>query len=179
MKGENPMASAAQAAKHIDLSERRFREMLDQDIFKRRPRGDYNLDVIRIAYIRNLRAAAEGRADGSANLTDQRTRLTKATADRAERRAALDAGKLVDIDDMVKLQSIENSVVRERLLSASGELQGSIGVENAEIVDSKLCEILTELSDANSIKRRAAYRKAGLIDLHNEAIAANKDNDNA
>jgi terminase small subunit / prophage DNA-packing protein len=173
------MASAAQAAQHIDLSERRFREMLDQGIFKRRPRGDYDLDVVRVAYIRKLRAAAEGRADGSANLTDQRTRLAKATANRAERKDQVDAGRLVDIDAVATLVGIDQSVVRERMLSMSGELQGELGAEGAAVVDGKAREILLELSDPDSLVRRAAYATAGLADLHTEAITKGKEDNNA
>jgi hypothetical protein len=71
------MATVAQCAKHIDLKERRFREMIDQGIFKRRPRGDYDIDAITIIYVRRLRAEAAGRADNSATLTEQARDLRK------------------------------------------------------------------------------------------------------
>jgi hypothetical protein len=115
-------------------------------------------------------ADAEGRS-GGLDLTDERATYTREIAARERRKNAEAEGRLVDVEGMVQLQSIENSIVRERLLSAPGELQGSIGVEHAEIVDAKLREILSELSDADSIARRAAYHKAGLGDLHAEAIA--------
>ena len=171
------MASAAQCAKHIDLSERRFREMLDQEIFKRATRDAYNLDVIRITYIRHLRVVAEGRADSSAGLTEARTRHERAKANVAERKDAADAGKLVDVDKLVMLHNVERSVVREKLLSLSGELQGDLGAEGAALVDSKCREALLELSDANSLMRRAARVAAGLGDVHDAAVAARKKDD--
>jgi phage terminase Nu1 subunit (DNA packaging protein) len=118
-----------------------------------------------------IRADERGKSAGL-DLTDERAKFTQEQTARERRKNKEAEGKLVDIDSMVQLQRIENSVVRERLLSAPGELQGSIGFEHAEIVDEKLREILLELSDTNSIKRRAAYHKAGLPDLHVEAIAA-------
>jgi len=173
------MASAAQCAKHIDLSERRFREMLDQGIFKRAARGDYSLDTVRIAYIRKLRAAAEGRADSSATLTEQRTRIAMAKANNEERKDRRDAGQLIEIGAVTKLVNVERSVVHEKLLGMSGKLQGLIGAEHAARVDDEAREILTELSNPDDLVRRAANIAAGLGNEHAAAVAAlQKDEDN-
>jgi hypothetical protein len=121
-----------------------------------------------------LEAAAEGRS-GGLDLTDERATYTREIAARERRKNAEAEGRLVDVDDMVRLQSIDNSVVRERLLSLPGALQGELGVEGANAVDGKVREILLELSDPNSYARRLAYEKAGLGELHTEAIAAAKE----
>jgi hypothetical protein len=164
------MASAAECAVFIDLSERRFREMLDQGIFKRSPRGQYDLKTVVITYVRRLRAEAAGRADSSAGLTQERTRLAHAVANKAERRDRIEQGRLVDVDAVAKLVDVERSVVRERMLSMGGELQGSLnmipGADAALVVDSKARDILLELSEPNALVRRAAREAAGLGDLH-------------
>jgi phage terminase Nu1 subunit (DNA packaging protein) len=125
-----------------------------------------------------IRADERGKS-GGLDLTDERAKFTKEQTARERRKNAEAEGALVRIEDMVTLQSIENSVVRERLLSMPGELQGELGFEGSEAVDTKIREVLLELSDTDSIRRRAAYKRAGLADLHAEAIAARKDDDDA
>lgn len=50
------MVTIVEAARHLSMSERRFRELLDLDIIIRQPRGQYNLDVVRRQYLTHLRA---------------------------------------------------------------------------------------------------------------------------
>jgi hypothetical protein len=82
---------------------------------------------------------------------------------------------------VVALVNVEHSVVRERLLSAGGELQGELdmipGHDAAAIVDRKNREILFELSDPNALVRRASNVAAGLGDDHDAAVAALKKED--
>jgi phage terminase Nu1 subunit (DNA packaging protein) len=174
------MASAAQCAKHIDLKERRFRDLVDEGVFKRATRGNYNLDEIRTIYIRRLRAEAAGRADSATGLTEERTRLTRATANTAERRDRAEAGKLVDIDAVAAVWDMERAVVRERLLTMGGELQGPVdmipGVDAAIIIDGKAREILLEFSDAGAIIRRAARAAIGL-NVGREAVSRKRNDD--
>src|ERR1700676_1856444 len=101
------MATIAVVAKHIKLSERHFKTQVDAGIFPRAKRGQYDLEEITHIRIDRLIAAAEGRADSSSGLTEQRTRQARATANRAERRNLTEAGEIVSINDMVRLQSIE------------------------------------------------------------------------
>jgi hypothetical protein len=116
-----------------------------------------------------IEAEAKGRGAGL-DLTDERAKLTQEQTARERRKNKEAEGRLVDIEGMVQLQSIENGVMRERLLSLPGELQGELGVEGAEAVAAKVREILLELSDTDGIARRAAYANAGLADLHNQAL---------
>jgi hypothetical protein len=169
------MATIAVVAKHIKLSERHFKTQVDAGIYPRAKRGEYDLEKITHIRIDRLIAAASGRADSSSGLTEQRTRQARATANRAERKDRTEAGELVSINDMVMLMGVEQTVIREHLLSMAGELQGEIGVEATTLVDNKAREILTELSEPDNLVRRAAYTDAGLEDLHNEAIAKEKD----
>jgi hypothetical protein len=171
------MATAAQCAKHIFVSASRFHQMVDAGIFKRSVRGNYDLDVIREAAFKRLRDEVHARADSSATLTEQRTRIAKANANAAERKDRTDAGKLIEIGAVVKLVGVERSVVHEKLLGVAGKLQGLIGPEHAALVDDECRETLLELSNPNDLVRRAARVAAGLGDLHEASMAALKKED--
>ena len=56
------MATISEAARHIDLDERRFRELVDAGTITRASRGAYEIDRVRTEYIRSLREVAAGRA---------------------------------------------------------------------------------------------------------------------
>jgi hypothetical protein len=166
------MASAAQAARHIFLSERRFHQLVDAGKLPRSLRGNYNLDAIRELAFKNLRDEVNARGDNSNTLTEQRTRIAKAKANNEERKDRRDAGQLIEIGAVTKLVNVERSVVHEKLLGMSGKLQGLIGAEHAAIVDGEAREILTELSNADDLVRRAANIAAGLGNEHAAAVAA-------
>jgi len=167
--------ATAAAAKHIFVSESRFHQQVNAGTFERaKTRGGYDLDVIREIAFKTLRAEIHRRGDNAPGLTEERTRHARAVANITERKDQAGAGKLVDVDRLVILHNVERSVVREKLLSLGPELQGDLGVEGAALVDSKCREALLELSDANSLMRRAARVDAGLGDLHDAAVAARK-----
>jgi phage terminase Nu1 subunit (DNA packaging protein) len=80
------MATIAECAKHLNLSERRVIELLEAGVFERQDRGAYDLGVVRVAYIRYLRQRALGareRTDAELERAMDEARLTKARADRA------------------------------------------------------------------------------------------------
>jgi hypothetical protein len=164
------MATAVAAAKHIFLSESRFNQLARTGIWEPAKKGrDYNLDRLREIAFTQLRDELRGRGDHATGLTEERTRLARAKANGAEREDLAAQGKLIDIDAVATVWNSERSVVKESLLTMGGELQGPLdmipGAEAAAIVDSKAREILTELSDPDSIVRRAARVAAGLEDL--------------
>lgn len=81
-----------EAGEHLDLSDRSIREL---EIGLNLKGVDYSLDQIRIAYIRDLREKAAGRAtEGDLDLATERARLASEQADKiamqnAERRGEL------------------------------------------------------------------------------------------
>jgi phage terminase Nu1 subunit (DNA packaging protein) len=80
------MATQAECAKHLGLSERRFIELVDAGTVERAPRGSYDLDAVRVAYIRHLRARAAGRGggEGQAIKADEEARRVKLQADKLD-----------------------------------------------------------------------------------------------
>ncbi len=111
------MATIVESAKHLDLSERRFMELLEAGILERQDRGRYELDTVRVAYIRHLRQRAAGAGErSSADMEKARdeARLAKARADKAEMEAAEMRGLLVRADQVeeVWMNALVNTKTR-------------------------------------------------------------------
>ena len=94
------MATIAQAAKHVDMGERRFHELLAAGVIKKAGRGKYDLDKVRVAYIRHIRKqAGESGGQGFGQFEDRR-RLDRAKADAAEMELAEKRLELIPIAEI-------------------------------------------------------------------------------
>lgn len=90
------MATAAEIAAHLDLSERSVRDLKKRAILPGAGRGDMNPDACRLAYIRHLRSSAAGRGGaGPGSLEVERARLAAAQAEAVERKNAHDRGDII------------------------------------------------------------------------------------
>lgn len=99
------MATIAEAARHVDLSERRFSELLDAGVIERQDRGNYDLEKVRVAYIRYLRMRALGSSEKTGSELERaadEARLAKAKADKAEMEAAEMRGELIPSDQVAE-----------------------------------------------------------------------------
>jgi phage terminase Nu1 subunit (DNA packaging protein) len=138
------MATAAKAAKHICLSVSRFRDLVDEGVFERRPSGQYSLDVIREAYCLHAQKVMQGRgADHGAALSTQRARLAEAQTAAAEIKNAVSRGEFVSLSAMQRIAENHYSVVRERVLSTPGKSADRLTSYCAED-RGRIMEILTE-----------------------------------
>jgi terminase small subunit / prophage DNA-packing protein len=155
------MATIAQAAAHIDVSQQWFMELVNRGTFKKAKPGGYDLDVIRIAYIKMLRddrKASEG--GGKSHLSEARTRVATAHAETAERKNQIDAGEWCRTDDVIKVVNSDYTNVRERLLIVPGAFVGPPGLTAAQLdscrVEMKdlIHDALNELSDPNGAFRK-------------------------
>jgi hypothetical protein len=174
--------TAVAAARHIFLSEARFHQLTRSGIFDsaKLRGGGFDLDKIREIAFKQLRDELHRRGDQAGGLAEQRTRLTRHKANLAEKAERAANGELTAIDSVVALVNVERSVVKEKLLGMGGKLQGLIGAEHAALVDVEAREVLTELSDANDIARRAARAAVGLGKLHTASVVAvKKEEDDA
>ena len=71
----------AETAAHPDLSERRIFELQAKNVILRAGRGEIDLDLARISYIRHLRDNASGRqTPGELDATQELTRKNRALA---------------------------------------------------------------------------------------------------
>lgn len=148
------MASVAQAAAHLFLSERRFHELLDQGTIERAERGAYDLDQVREQYIEHLRAVAAGRASelGGLDLTAERARVAKEQADGLEMKNAAMRGELLPRADVHAAVTSANARVRAKLLSMPGKLAPILASLTApaaikERLTSAIYEALSELAE--------------------------------
>ena len=91
------MASQRELAEHLDLSTKRISELIRDGILpSKMGRSPLNLDVCRIAYISYLRKlGGYNKRSGGGDIAQQKTRLTKAQADKAELEVSELEGQLI------------------------------------------------------------------------------------
>jgi len=146
------MATQNEAAAHIDLGDRRFRELIDDGVIERRPPSEYDLEQVRVSYIRHLRKVAAGRGTKTdADLSTERALLTREQRSAAERNNAVARGQLVVIEEVARQVETEYGVVRQRLLAIPGKLADALDGMNREerevAIAGEITEALNELHD--------------------------------
>jgi len=114
------LGTMADAARACDVSERRFRELVDANVFERKAPGQYDLDQVTLTMIRHQRKAASGRGDGL-DLSAERAGLAKAQAEAARFRNDALAGKYVAVDIVGKVLTANILVFRELCLAWPGQ----------------------------------------------------------
>lgn len=113
------MATQAQIAEHLDLSERRVRDMIGEGVLQK----GADLAQCRISYIRHLRDGASGQQTGAGlKLTDERARLAKLQADKVEPELAELRRELVRAENAAKVMVSHIIAARARLLALSTKL---------------------------------------------------------
>lgn len=103
------MATQLEVAEHLDLKERRTRELVREAVIPAgRGRGGYDLDACRVAYIRYLRGLGSGKVkpapDRPVEQIDyelERARLTKEQADGQELKNAQTRRELAPVELIV------------------------------------------------------------------------------
>ncbi len=157
------MATISEAARHIDLDERRFRELVDAGTITRAPRGAYEIDRVRTEYIRSLREVAAGRArTGELDPQQEKARKDKEYADHLAMRNAVARGDQVLVEDVVKALTDELAIIRSRLLAIPGKLGGRLKPDDRQAIETEIYEALSELSSVDSpdqVKDYATGRK--------------------
>jgi phage terminase Nu1 subunit (DNA packaging protein) len=91
------MATQREVAEHLDLSTKRISELIRDGILpSKMGRSPLNLDVCRIAYISYLRKlGGYNKRSGGGDIAEEKTRLTKAQADKAELEVSELEGQLI------------------------------------------------------------------------------------
>ena len=126
------MATQKEIAIHLDLSERRVRDILKLiDV----PVRGCSVEQARIEYIRYLRKRASGHigADGTLDLTQERAKLAKAQTEKAEIEVAKLKGSLIDADEVRRSAFNMGRIVRDRILNVPDRL-AHVLAENMEPV---------------------------------------------
>lgn len=156
------MSTQVEAAIHIDISERRFRELLDLGVIARQPAAEYDLDIVRVTYIRHLRKIAAGRGgvSGELELSTERAKLAREQFEAAALKNAIARGEFCAVDEVIRLVTDCFITLRQRILIIGGKLSdGLVGLPRDLIrakIDQEISEVLTELSEPGIIAERAA-----------------------
>jgi phage terminase Nu1 subunit (DNA packaging protein) len=153
-KGALIPVSAEIAASHLDLSVTRFNDLVRQDILPREGRAKFDLDAVRVAYIRHIRDIAGGKKSGTdaPELTAERARLARAQADKAEMEVAALEGKLVPAESVEKVWTALTTSFRSRMVAMPGKLAHQLAAiqnpaEAEAFIRKSIYEALDELSN--------------------------------
>ena len=147
------MATIKEVAEHLDLTTKRMHELFNENILiKTGKSGGQDKDDCRVRYIRYLRVLARGKNTNSGDLNEERTRLTKAQADRAELELLEKEADLISSDTIKTVWSDYVSNVRSKLLALPSKLghhtQAAETYAEAEaIIKEAVYECLEELSE--------------------------------
>jgi phage terminase Nu1 subunit (DNA packaging protein) len=167
------MASAAEAAAHLDLSRVAFSELMAKGIVKKPDgRAAFDLGEVRVAYIRHLRKIASGRAGGpnADRLTDERVLWTAAKRRREEMAEAVALGRFVSAKAVVFVLTHYISGVREHLLALPGKWSALLVGRTAEEIDGMLTgeifECLDDFAAARISADIAAHDREGGLRRH-------------
>jgi phage terminase Nu1 subunit (DNA packaging protein) len=148
------MATQAECADWLDLSERRFRELLDADVISRADKGQYEVKAVVREYVRHLREVAAGRGGGEAQVVkaDEEARRMKAQADKAEIEVAQMRGELLAADEVAEVVQSAVQVMKTRLTAIPAKAAPMVGARDVAIAEKVIREhvheALTELSQA-------------------------------
>jgi hypothetical protein len=142
-----------EAADHIMLSSRRFRELVEEGVLPRVAAGEgYDLGEIRSKYILYQRAQTSGHAHGSNTnaLTAERAGLAKEQREAIALKNAVARREYAPVTMMIKGAEIIFSTFRERCLAIPGKIATSCEMrsrgEVEAIMRDELYEALDELS---------------------------------
>ena len=147
------MATIKELAEHLDLSSVRVHDLFNENILiKSGKSGGQDLDDCRVKYIRYLRSLSKGKNTSSGDLNDERTRLTKAQADRAELELQEKENILISTEIVEKEWVSYISNIRSKLLGLPTKLGHNIltadDYNQAEnMIKDAIIDLLTELEE--------------------------------
>ena len=113
------------------MGERNLIELISRGVIERKPgRGKYDLDEVRVAYIRHIREKAAGRdrgaeaeaAEEQKQYEAERARHMTARADRAEIELASMRGELVPADEIADAISQALSTFKQKIFAVPSKL---------------------------------------------------------
>lgn len=144
------MATQAEIAEHLDLSQQAVSQLLAARVLPKARRAELDLDACRVAYVRHLREIAAGRASEASaeeglDLVEQRARLAKSQADAQEMRNHTARGALIPRPAMVAVLTASFANCRARLLAIPTRAAPLlIGRTSLPTIRDKLTELVSE-----------------------------------
>ena len=145
------MATQNDVARHLGVTPKYVGDLIADGTFEKKPRGQYDIDECRNAYIKRLRENAAGRAaSGELDLVAERARLAKEQADAKEMDNAIGRGDLVYIEDVAKQFENMLTKVRTKLLALPTKIApechaSATMLEVQSLIEAGIVEALHEL----------------------------------
>lgn len=135
----------------LGVSKSEVKRLVDEAIIKKDLRGTYDLLHSLKGYIGYLQVRSGGTKGVSADYHEERSRLTRAQADKAEFEASVMAGKLVDVDQLIQAWESMLSSMRAKLLALPSKMAPVLADEDVPgvvqgIIDDYMREALEELA---------------------------------
>lgn len=148
------MATQAQVAEHLDLSQPAVSKLAADGVIKCDARGRFDIEPCRVAYIRHIRAAAAGRQVGAGlpgSLESERARLAKEQADAKAMENATKRGELIPAADVGSTwEQIATEIKRVLLALPSDVAPVLVGKKTAAEVEAVLMDRVIEVLEALS-----------------------------
>jgi phage terminase Nu1 subunit (DNA packaging protein) len=137
------MSKQHEIAQHLDLSERRVRDLLKELGL---PTRNPDMDQVRTAYIRHLRAvASRHKSESGLDLTQERAKLAAAQREKTEIEVARLRGDLLQAEE-VKHEAFNLARrVRDRLMLIPHNLAAILGADqNPTVIERKMGKAIRE-----------------------------------
>ncbi|PCJ17475.1 MAG: hypothetical protein COB02_13730 [Candidatus Cloacimonadota bacterium] len=147
------MATQKESAEHIDINDRHLRRLQKSGVLPvSKGKGGLNLDQVRMSYISYLRGLSQNSKNADTSLEKEKTRLTKAQANKVEFEYEILEGKYLSEESVRDVWSVIFSNVKSKILSlptkASKKVLGFDNLEEIEeILTKEVYEILEELKE--------------------------------
>ncbi|MEO0957086.1 MAG: terminase small subunit [Pseudomonadota bacterium] len=144
------LVSARELAPWLGLSTPRVNELARQGSIKRHDGRKYALREAIVSYIATLREGQLGRTNSHPDLLEEKARLTRAQADKAEIQLAQTRGDLVKVDDVERAWSATLRDVRAGMLAVPSRVQQRLAhltAHDVSEIDREVREVLAEIAD--------------------------------
>lgn len=135
-------------AQYLNLSERRVRQLRDEDVIREKRPGLYDLVDTMARYIKYIGAGSK------TDLNDERAKLTRAKREAAEMENRVRKGELMEVSEVEKAYSAMLMNFRSRILALPQKLAPAVASLDGDkqqiqdLIQAELEEVLGTLSNA-------------------------------
>ena len=135
-------------AQYLNLSERRVRQLRDEDVIREKRPGLYDLVDTMARYIKYIGAGSK------TDLNDERAKLTRAKREAAEMENRVRKGELMEVGEVEKAYSAMLMNFRSRILALPQKLAPAVASLDGDkqqiqdLIQAELEEVLGTLSNA-------------------------------
>lgn len=146
------MATQVECAEWLDISERRFRELVDEGVIDRADKSAYDLKTVVRQYIRNLREVAAGRGGGEAQADKafEDARFARLKADKAEMEMAEMRRDMIPAQEIRDAINTGVQIMRTRLLAVPAKAAPRVGAKDTRLAESIISDEIRDALDALS-----------------------------